>query len=84
MHATDRIPAADFAEIRRRTMFEFCKWDPQTEDVSVLAPYALVLDDDEWQTISTAAEALDAELVAAERELASRPRLIKQLGLPRD
>lgn len=83
MHATDRLPAAAFAEIRRRTMFDFCKWDPQTEDVSVLAPYALVLDDDEWQFISTAATALDAELIAAERELVARPRLIRKLGLPR-
>jgi glutathionylspermidine synthase len=70
------LPEDVFALVRRRAMFECCKWDPQLEDVSVLAPFPLI-------ELSGLAEALAAETAAAERELVARPELHGELGLPR-
>lgn len=75
-------PAA-FRKLRLRTIFECCKWDPQVEDTSVLAPYPVVLPVAAWREIAALAEQLSVETIAAERELLSRPDLLKDLGLPR-
>jgi glutathionylspermidine synthase len=64
-------------------IFDHCKWDPQAEDVSVLAPFALVLNPDTWRQLRTWAESLAGETIAMEKELISRPDLRKQLALPR-
>jgi hypothetical protein len=76
------LPPASFAAIRRQAVFACCKWDPQIEDVSVLAPFPLVLAADTWQELATAAEALAAEALAAEAEILLRPELHAPLGLP--
>jgi glutathionylspermidine synthase len=70
-----------FAEVRRRAIFEHQKWDPQVGDVDVLAPYALLLSRREYDWLAAAAEALAAELLAAEHELLGRPDLLRRLGL---
>jgi glutathionylspermidine synthase len=72
-----------FAAIRRRAIFECCKWDPQVEDVSTLAPFPLMLRRESWDEIARLAEALAAEAAAAEEELLGRPDLHRRLGLPR-
>jgi glutathionylspermidine synthase len=82
-HAGEALDPATFRKIRLRTIFECCKWDPQVEDVSVLAPYPLLLPPSTWREIASLAETLATETVAAEREILSRPELLKQLGLPR-
>jgi hypothetical protein len=69
-----------FAAIRRRAIFECCKWDPQVEDVSALALFPLVLRREPWDEIARLAAALAA---AAEEELLGRPDLHRRLGLPR-
>jgi glutathionylspermidine synthase len=69
--------------VRRRAIFECCKWDPQVEDVATLAPYPLVLRRETWRGLAAAAEALAAETLAAEAELVGRPELHRELGLPR-
>ncbi len=72
-----------FAAIRRRTLLEGCKWDPQVGDSNTLAPFPLILKASVWRTISAQAEQLAAEAAAAEEEIAQRPALLKSLGLPR-
>jgi len=69
--------------IRRRAIFECCKWDPQVEDVSTIADVPIVLDAESWTTLVGHAERLAAEVVAAEEELRQRPELHEILGLPR-
>ncbi len=76
------FPQAVFAGIRRRAIFECCKWDPQVEDVSTIADIPIVLDAAAWRSLVTSAERLAAEVVAAEQELRHRPELHKTLGLP--
>jgi hypothetical protein len=85
---TPWVPAAPledaaFADLRRRAMFDFCKWDPQVGDACTIARAPLVLTRAAWQEVVTIAEALARETAAAERELAGRPELHRVLGLPR-
>jgi glutathionylspermidine synthase len=72
-----------FAVVRRRAIFECCKWDPQVEDVATLAPFPLVMRRQAWDEIAALAVALAAEAAGAEEELARRPDLHRVLGLPR-
>lgn len=81
--ALPRLAPEAYTEVRRRAIFDCCKWDPQVEDVSVLAPYPLLLHRAAWRELAKAAEALAAETQAAERELLERPDLRRRLGLPR-
>ena len=69
--------------IRRRAIFECCKWDPQVEDVSTIADVPIVLDATAWCELVVHAERLATEVVAAEEELRQRPELHDTLGLPR-
>ncbi|NUP91036.1 MAG: glutathionylspermidine synthase, partial [Candidatus Sumerlaeia bacterium] len=71
--ALPRLAPEAFTEVRRRAIFDCCKWDPQVEDVSVLAPYPLLLHRAAWRELAEAAEALAAETQTAERELLERP-----------
>lgn len=77
------IPERDFAVVRRRAIFECCKWDPQVEDVSTLSPLPLLLSADAWEEIASAAESLAREALAAEGELCARPDLWQKLGIDR-
>ena len=54
----------DFAVLRKRMIFECCKWDPQVEDVSALAPYPIVLRERAWALIAEAARCLFLETLA--------------------
>ena len=56
------------AALRRRAIFECCKWDPQVEDVETLAPMAVVLRRSAWEDLKSAAEALSAARPGARRE----------------
>lgn len=76
------LDSETFAEIRLRTIFECCKWDPQVEDSSVLARYPLVLSRETWSELESLAELLAEETVAVEAELLQRPEIWRNLGLP--
>ncbi len=77
------LPAAEYAALRRRAIFECGKWDPQVEDTCVLARFPILVSHGTWRELARLAERLDAEARAAERELCLRPELHAQLGLPR-
>lgn len=81
--AGDPLKPATFAAVRRRAVFECCKWDVQFEDVSTLAPFPLLLRGSTWRELSHLAEQLARETLAAEAELAVRPELHAALALPR-
>jgi len=78
-----RFSPADFAQLRRRTIFECGKWDPQYEDGCVLAEFALAISRDTWSELGQLAEQLACEALGAERELLARPDLHGRLALPR-
>lgn len=73
----------EHARLRRRAIFECCKWDPQVEDVSTVASFPLMLRREAWEKIAGLSEILTTEALAAEEELAHRPELHRLLGLPR-
>ena len=77
------LAPARFESIRRRMVLEYCKWDPQVGDISTLAPFPMVIPATVARELSLLAEGLAAETESAERELLSRPDLIRRLGLPR-
>jgi glutathionylspermidine synthase len=72
-----------FAHFRRRAIFDCNKWDPQVGDVDVVARSPLVMRSEAWNEVVQLAEALAAETIALEAELAERPDLHRTLGLPR-
>jgi glutathionylspermidine synthase len=78
-----RIDDESFRAIRLRTIFECGKWDPQVGDVASLSPFVLHLEPGAWREISSAAEAMAAELLKAERDLLDRPDLWRRLRLSR-
>ncbi|HEX3128461.1 MAG TPA: glutathionylspermidine synthase family protein [Thermoanaerobaculia bacterium] len=80
---TDPVDPAEHARLRRRAIFECCKWDPQVEDVSTVAPFPLLLRREAWDEIAHLSERLAAEAAEAEEEMARRPELHCELGLPR-
>ena len=77
------LDAAQFAELRRRAIFDCCKWDPQVGDTCAIARSPLVVTRSAWDEVVQIAEALARETLAAEREIAQRPELHRALGLPR-
>jgi len=79
----ETLSAGNCRELRRRAVFECCKWDPQVEDVDTLAPFAIVLKRTAWEDLRRMAELLTAETLALEKALADRPELHRTLGIPR-
>lgn len=79
---SNAVAPEDFDAVRRRLMLDHCKWDAQVGDVSTIAPFALILRQGAWRQLAKFAEALFSEMVEAERELSTQPRLINRLGLP--
>jgi glutathionylspermidine synthase len=76
------LPPDMFVEIRRRTIFDHCKWDPQVGDVSILSDVPIILEPEAWKTVAAHAENLAREIREAERELAETSVLHKRLGIP--
>jgi len=77
------LAPAEHAHVRRRAIFDCCKWDAQVQDVSAVAPFPIVLTSIAWEELRALATALAREVLAAEAELATRPELHAALGLPR-
>ena len=81
--AVRSLPPGCRPELRRRAIFECCKWDPQVEDVDTLAPLAVVLKHSAWREMAALSEALYAETLMLEEALILRPDLHRRLALPR-
>lgn len=81
--AVEALDNEAFARLRRRAIFDCCKWDPQVGDTCVIARHPLVITHAAWREVSTLAQALAAETLAAEAELTRRPALLRRLGIPR-
>lgn len=81
--AGEPLPAATYEQVKTRAVFDCFKWDPQVEDVNVLADYPIILDGAAWLKIAALAEKLAAETLALEAELRRKPALHNELGLPR-
>ena len=77
------LGADAYARVRRRAIFDCCKWDPQVEDTPAIAPFPLLLRASAWRELAVLAERLAAETLAAEAELLERPELHGLLALPR-
>lgn len=78
------LAPSTFAALRRRAIFECCKWDPQVEDVSTIAPFPLWLSRATWAHVSDLAARLHDETIAMERALVGAPsHVLDELALPR-
>ena len=77
------LPDDALAVLRRRAIFDCCKWDPQVEDTSTIAAFPIILEPEDWRELSRLAESLAAETLEAEAELAERTDLHSALALPR-
>lgn len=75
------LDVARYDEVRKHVIFECGKWDPQVEDTNTIADRPIVLTALAWQELAALAEALHAEVIAAENELTERPELQRRLGI---
>ena len=80
LSAGEAVPPDASADIRRRMLLDYCKWDPQVGEVATFAPFPLLINTVAWLQLAGWAESLAAESLAAEQELLSRPDLHGQLG----
>lgn len=76
------LPLGEWREVRERAIFEFCKWDVQCEDHSVLAAFPLLIERETERFLNEKAEALAREALLAEEEVLRNPELLEPLGLP--
>jgi glutathionylspermidine synthase len=83
LRAGNDLPRDAWLNLQRRAVFDFCKWDIQCEDHSVLAPFPLLLERETARYLNETAEALSREALAAEAEILRRPELWARLGVPR-
>lgn len=77
-----QLDDATFRALRRRAIFDCCKWDPQVGDVGTLSRTPLVLTAEAWRELSALGEALARETLTLEAALRARPDLHGRLGLP--
>jgi hypothetical protein len=77
------LPDEAYVIMRRRAIFDCCKWDPQVEDVASVGRTPLILTQDAWDELARLAALLAAETLDAEAELRERPELHSRLGLAR-
>lgn len=83
LQAGNCLPREEWLDLQRRAIFDFCKWDTQCEDHSVLAPFPLLMELETAKFLNETAKALTKEALEAEAEILLRPELLERLGLPR-
>lgn len=77
------LPSEEFDRVRRAAVLRHCKWDPQVGDQGTLAPFPLIVSRALRDRLFAWAERLADEARAAETEIARRPELWTELGVPR-
>jgi glutathionylspermidine synthase len=83
-YAGEALAPEQWFPLRTRAIFDFCKWDVQCEDHSVLSSFPLLIEPATALLLNDAAERLAREALAAEEEILERPQVIGRLGLPRE
>jgi len=81
--AGENLCPEKWSALRTRAIFDYCKWDVQCEDRSVLAAFPIFLELETARHLNEMAEALSLEALAAEEEILHRPELLDLLSLPR-
>ena len=76
-----RLTESEFLEVQSRLALDCFKWDIQIGDTTTLFRQPLLIRPAIWQQLAKRAEELAAELMAAEREIVTRPELYSKLGL---
>ncbi len=76
------LSAKDWKEYRKRVLLDCRDCDIQRENYFNLARFPLLMEPEEWQTLTTLSEKLTKEALALERELILRTDLHEKLGLP--
>src|SRR5271155_3913868 len=80
--AGNALPQEDYRRVRREAIFRYHKWDQQVGDVATLCPFPLIVQRSAWNEVTQLTELLAEETQALEKELAGRPDLWSELGLP--
>jgi len=83
LRAGNNLTQDAWRSLQRRAIFDFCKWDIQCEDHSVLAAFPLLLECETANYLNETAETLAQEALAAEAKILQSPNLIERLSLPR-
>ena len=81
LSAGPNLPFELWRELRARAIFDYCKWDHQCEDNSVLARFPLFVGSRVVDSLGAMAEGLSEEAFLAEAEILRRPELIRRLGI---
>lgn len=77
------IPKDEYPDYRLDVIFKGYKWDPQFLDNNTVAKHVLEITEEENEKLRELTEALDEETIRAEQLMASMPKLMKELKLPR-
>lgn len=72
-----------YKDYRNEVIFNSYKWDPQVADHNTISEYVLVIDNQTATFLEEMAEKLSLETIEMEKELVKKPKLVKQLGLPK-
>jgi glutathionylspermidine synthase len=77
------LPNSEWSKLRLRAIFDYCKWDPQCGDHSVLGRFPLLLEFDTAVELGHLAECLTREALAAEDEILANTKLLRRLSIPK-
>jgi Glutathionylspermidine synthase preATP-grasp len=83
IQAGAHLPMHEWNRLRLRAIFDYCKWDPQCGDHSVLARFPLLLESATVIELGQMAERLTSEALDAEDEILANPKLLRQLSIPK-
>jgi glutathionylspermidine synthase len=76
------IPIKQWNQLRLRAIFDYCKWDPQCGDHSVLGRFPLLFESATVVELGRLAECLTREALEAEDEIIANPRFLRRLSIP--
>lgn len=83
IRAGKALSKTEWLALCSRAIFDFFKWDVQSEDHSVLADFPILVETSTAEFLEDTAEQLAREALAAEKEILNHPNLVTKLRLPR-
>ena len=83
IQAGTSLPISAWTKLSLRAIFDYCKWDPQCADHSVLGRAPLLLQPDTAAELGSLAECLTREALAAEDEILANTKLLRRLSIPK-